>query len=115
MALSTRRKGASMSENAPKDGTATILFQKQFGAAPGSQDPKAECAQWERLCDELLAERTRLRTELENMRLEQITKEWEQTPIPPWEEMQKQIDRSMTFEQLITDLKLELEAENEQP
>jgi hypothetical protein len=91
--------------------TAVGVFQAHFGDPPGSQDPKAECEKWERLCGELLAERARLKAELEQLRLEQIFKEWEQIPVPSWEEMQTQIDRETSFEQLIDELKAELEAD----
>jgi hypothetical protein len=36
---------------------ATTIFQAHFGAPPGSQDAKTECEKWERLCNELLADR----------------------------------------------------------
>jgi hypothetical protein len=94
--------------------TAVGVFQAHFGALPGSQDPKAECEKWERLCGELLAERARLKAELEQLRLDQITREWAQIPVPSWEEMQAQIDRSTTLEQIIADLKAEAEADNAQ-
>ena len=90
------------------------IYKAHFGTLPGSQDPKAECEKWERLCGELLAERARLKSELEALRLEQITREWAQIPIPSWEEMQTQIDRSTTLEQIIADLKAEAEAEDAQ-
>jgi hypothetical protein len=104
-----------MSDNIQTNGAANAFFQKQFGSAPGGEDAKAECEKWQRLCDGLLAERSRLQEELENLRLEQITKEWEQMPIPPWEEMEKQIDRSTTLEEIIAKMKAELGAKNGQP
>ena len=104
-----------MSENIQANGAASTFFQKQFGSAPGGEDPKAECEKWQRLCGDLLAERARLKEEVENLRLEQITREWEQTPIPSWEEMEKQLDRSTTLEQIIAEMKAELEAEHGQP
>ena len=91
--------------------TATGVFEAHFGAPPGSQDPKAECEKWERLCGELLAERVRLKAELEQLRLEQIFREWDQIPAPSWEEMQSQIDRTTTFEQLIEEIERDAEKE----
>jgi hypothetical protein len=92
--------------------TAIGVFEAHFGAPPGSQDPKAECEKWQRLCGELLAERARLRAELEQLRLEQILREWEHVPVPSWEEMQAQIDRSITFEQLIEEIERDAEKES---
>ena len=44
--------------------TAAGVFQAHFGAPPGSQDAKADCEKWQGLCEKLLNERERLRTEL---------------------------------------------------
>jgi hypothetical protein len=98
-----------MSDTVQSNVAASNLYQKQFGLSPGSQDARAECGNWQRLCDGLLAERARLKAELEQLRLEQIFREWDQIPVPSWDEMQSQIDRSMTFEQLIEELEAELE------
>ena len=89
--------------------TASGAFQAHFGAPPGSQDAKAECEKWQRLCDDLLAERERLRAELEKRRLEEFFKE----PIPDrtMEDVYAQIDREASIDQIIADLKMELEAE----
>ena len=87
------------------------IFQAHFGAAPGSQDPKAECEKWERLCSELLAERAKLRAELEQARLEKIFAEWDQEPVPSMEEVFAQVDRSTTLEQLIQEIERDAEKE----
>ena len=89
--------------------TAVGVFQAQYGAPPGSQDAKAECEKWQRLCDELLAERQRLRSELEKARLQQIFNEW--GPIPSMEEVYAQVDRQTSLDEIIAQMKRELEAE----
>jgi hypothetical protein len=92
--------------------TAAGVFQSHFGTLPGSQDAKKECENWQRLCDELLAERAKLRFELEKARLEQIFREWDAEPVPTWEEAQALIDRSTTFEQLIEEIERDAEKES---
>jgi hypothetical protein len=82
--------------------TAIRIFQAQFGSPPGSQDAKTECANWERLCDELLADRERLRAELEKARLDKICKDFE--PNLTMEEVYSQVDRETTIELLISEL-----------
>lgn len=91
--------------------TAAGVFQAHFGAPPGSQDAVADCEKWQRLCDELLAERARLRAELEKARLEQIFREWDSLPIQTMEEVYAQVDRSTTLEQLVAEMREELEAD----
>ncbi len=58
--------------------TAINIFQAHFGSPPGSQDAKTEGEKWARLCDELLADRERLRAELESARLDKICKDFNQ-------------------------------------
>ena len=48
--------------------TPTGEFQAHFGGSPGSADLAADCKQWEKLCGELLAERAKLNTELNELR-----------------------------------------------
>lgn len=81
--------------------TAVAIFQAHFGATPGSQDPKAECEKWAQLCDQLLAERERLRAELEKARLDQFWKEFQPMSM---EEVYAQVDRETTMDQIITEL-----------
>src|SRR5262245_57822220 len=100
-----------MSTASPPAPTTISIYQAHFGTPPGSQDPKAECERWERLCAELLAERERLRTELDNVRLEAISAEWERKPIPAMAEVYANVDQSTTLQQVVADLKRELEAE----
>jgi hypothetical protein len=82
--------------------TAIGIFQAHFGAAPGSQDARTECENWERLCDELLAERQRLCAELEKTRLDKICKNFK--PDFTMDEVYSQLDRQSTVEQLIAEL-----------
>lgn len=91
--------------------TAVGAYQSQYGTPPGTQDPKSECKRWERLCDDLLAEREKLRAELGKARLEMIFAEWDQEPVPSREEVFANIDRETSFDDLIQLLKAELEAE----
>ena len=88
--------------------TATGIFQAHFGIAPGSQDPKADCEKWQRLCDELLAERERLRAELEKARLDEFCKGF--VPTLTMAEVYAQVDRETTIEQLIADIEREAES-----
>ena len=97
-----------MSISIPMNSTPANVFQLQFGASPGSQDPKAECERWQQLCGELLAERDRLRAELEKARLDTICKDF--APIPSMDEVFARIDRETSIDQLIADFKRELEA-----
>src|SRR5438132_229579 len=96
-----------MSSTTPNIPSAVGEFQMHFGAAPGSQDPKAECEKWQCLCDELLAEREQLRTALEKERLDRFWNEF--TPTLTMEQVYAQVDRATTLEQIIADLKKELE------
>ena len=89
--------------------TAIGVFQAHYGTPPGSSDAKADCEKWQRLCDELLAERARLRAELEKARLEQIFSEW--GPIPSMEKVYAQVDREASLDDIIAQMKRELEAE----
>lgn len=100
-----------MSNPIQSNGTASSLFQSHFGTPPGGQDAKAECKNWERLCDELLAERVRLKSELEKARLEAIFKEWDAEPKLTMEEIYAQVDRTTSMEQIIADLEKQLEEE----
>ena len=86
-------------------------FQSQFGAPPGTQDPKAECEKWQQLCGRLLADRERLRAELEQARLEKIFGEWDQEPVLSMEQVYAQVERTTTLDQIIADLEREVEAE----
>src|ERR1700683_3169347 len=80
-----------MSNTSQPNFTAVSIFQAHFGAPPGSQDAKTECEKWERLCDELLAERERLRAELEKARLDKICKDFQ--PELQMEEIYAQVVR----------------------
>src|SRR5688572_3912534 len=91
-----------MSNTIHPDFTARGIFQAHFGAPPGSQDAKTECEKWQRLCDELLADRERLRAELEKARLDRICKDFK--PQFTMEEVYSQVDRETTIEQIITEL-----------
>lgn len=90
-------------------------FQAHFGTAPGTQDAKAECERWQRLCAELLAERDRLRTELakEQAAHERTVLAMMRDEVDPnltREEIYASIDRETSFEQLIEELRAEVEA-----
>lgn len=86
---------------------AVAVFQAHFGAAPGSQDANSECEKWEQLCDQLLADRERLRAELEKARLDKICKDFK--PELTMEIVYSQVDRETTMDQIITDLEHEAE------
>jgi hypothetical protein len=45
-------------------------FQSRFGATPGSQEAKAELEQCVQMCNELLAEREKLRAEVVRLNVE---------------------------------------------
>src|ERR1041384_3226178 len=106
MWLSGQGKGAIMSIQVQANLSPASIFQSQFGTPPGTQDAKAECEKWERLCGELLAERERLREALEKARLEKIMHEWDATPIPPtWEEACALADRSTSIEQIVAEMR----------
>ena len=91
-----------MSNTSQPKFTAISMFQAQFGSPPGSQDAKNECEKWERLCNELLADRERLRAELERVRLDKICKDFK--PVFTREEIYAQVDCETTIDQLITEL-----------
>lgn len=82
--------------------TAGSIFKAHFGASPGEHDAKVECEKWQRLCDELLAERERLRAQLERARLEAFCKEPQ--PNLTMEQVYAQVDRDTTIQQLIAEL-----------
>ncbi len=87
--------------------TPASAFQSQFGMAPGTQDPSAECEQWERLCAKLLAEREILRTELEKVVLETFSSEF--VPTQTMEQILATVDRETSLNDIIADMKRELE------
>ena len=80
---------------------ATAVFLAHYGALPGSQDARSECEKWQRLCDELLAERERLRSELEKARLHTFCKDYKPQSM---EMVYSQVDRETTLEQIIDEL-----------
>jgi len=84
------------------------VFQTNYGSPPGSQDAKADCEKWERLCDELLVERARLRAALEKECLDRMWREFK--PTLTMEEVYAQVDRETSLEQIVLDLKNEVEA-----
>lgn len=83
-------------------------FQSHFGAPPGGQDAHGDCEKWERLCGELLAERAKLREELLRARFVEFCKE--PFPLLTRDELEAQIDREGTIDEIIADLKKELRA-----
>jgi len=90
-------------------------FQAHFGATPGTLDAKAECEKWQRLCAELLAERDRLRAELakEQAAHERTVLTMMRDEVDPnltMEAIYASIDRETSFEQLIAELRAEVEA-----
>src|ERR1043165_7218970 len=96
--------------------TAIGTYQAQFGAPPGSQDAKAECEKWQRLCEELVAEREKLRVELAKAKAEQekialrmMFQEFISMPKLTMEEIYARVDRTTSLEQIIADLRRELE------
>ena len=87
-------------------------FQTHFGTPPGTQDAKAECEKWERLCAELLLERERLRAALareqalhDRTALKLMAAE--APPLLTMEQVYAQIDPETSLEQIIADLKQE--------
>ncbi len=92
-------------------------FQAHFGAPPGTQDARAECEQWERLCAQLLEERARLRAELATAQAENesnlkslaamVCKDFKLDLT--MEEVYAQIDKGTSLEQLIAELECESE------
>ncbi|MBY0523755.1 MAG: hypothetical protein K2R98_10175 [Gemmataceae bacterium] len=91
-----------MSNNDQPAFNALSVFQAHFGTPPGSLDAKLECEKWESLCNKLLVDRERLRTELEKARLDKIYSEFK--PEPTMEEVYAQVDRETTLEQIIAEL-----------
>ena len=98
-----------MSISMPTTQTPASLFQSQFGAPPGSQDLRADCERWERLCAELLAERERLRAELERARFDEFCRS--ALPKLTREELSCQVDRENSLDDIIAQLKEEARAE----
>lgn len=82
-------------------------FQGQFGTPPGSLDPKAECEKWQQLCGKLLAERERLRAELDKARVEKIIAEWNLEPVGTMDEVYATVVRDQTIDELIAELENE--------
>jgi hypothetical protein len=97
-----------MSISIPQNPTAIGMFKAHFGDAPSTQDAKAECEKWERLCGELLAERERLRAELEKAQLNEFCKGFELNQT--MEQVYAQVDRETTLEQIVANLEREAEA-----
>jgi hypothetical protein len=97
-----------MSDTMQTPPTPASVFQAHFGAPPGAQDPRADCEKWERLCGELLAERAKLREELLRARFVEFCKE--PFPLLTRDELEAQIDREGTIDEIIADLKKELRA-----
>ncbi len=94
-----------MSDTMQSPHTPASMFQAHFGAPPGAQDPRADCEKWERLCGELLAERARLREELERARFVEFCKSFQ--PLTA-EELEAQMAGATPFEETIASLKEEL-------
>lgn len=84
------------------------FFQAHFGAPPGGQDPRADCEKWERLCGELLAERAKLREELERARYEEFRKSFQAMTA---EELDALRASATPFEEIIDSLKEELRSQ----
>lgn len=93
-----------MSNSIPTNATPGHVFQAQFGTPPGSQDPKAECEQWQQLCGVLLAERDRLHAELDKARLVTIIADWNKEPVGTREEVYANVVKDQTFDELIAEL-----------
>jgi hypothetical protein len=97
-----------MSDTMQTPPTPASVFHAYFGAPPGAQDSRADCEKWERLCGELLAERARLRDELERARFVEFCKSFQAlTP----EELEAQIAGATPFEEIIASLKEELRSQ----
>jgi hypothetical protein len=87
-------------------------FQSHFGSQPGSPDAAAECRKWASLCEELLAEREKLRAELAkaqaltemygNALLQQFAEDYE--PTFTKEEALACLDVKPTIEEIIAEL-----------
>jgi hypothetical protein len=101
------RKGIAMSTSTP-----TSEFQSHFGNAPGLPDAAAECKKWESLCAELIAEREKLREELDRSQeqcelyrkslLYQFAKDYQ--PTFTKEEALAHADGRPTLQELISEL-----------
>lgn len=88
-------------------------FQHHFGGPPGAGDVAADCKKWEQLCGELLAEREKLRDQLERMRTERdryrkslghlVCKDLLEPEFTK-EEMLAFVDRAPPLEELIAEL-----------
>jgi hypothetical protein len=90
----------------PSDPNSAREFQARFGVPPGSQDPAVECAQWQRLCAELLSERTLLQAQLDRARLAALCKDFRLDLT--MEEVYAQVDKETSLEQLIVELENQL-------
>ena len=87
-------------------------FQAHFGAPPGGKDARSDCEKWQRLCEELLAERERLRAQLANEKasrekavLDAICKDY--TLPLTMEQVYALVDKETTMEQLMAELESE--------
>ena len=80
---------------------ASAVFQAEYGTPPGTQDARSECEKWQRLCDQLLAEGQRLRSELEKACLNTFCKDYKPQSM---EMVYSQVDRETTLEQIIDEL-----------
>jgi len=98
-----------MSISIPSNPTAVAVFQANYGTAPGSQDAKADGEKWERLCNELLVERERLRAELEKARLDEFCKGF--TLDLTMEQVYAHVNRETSLEQIVAELERSAEAE----
>ncbi|HZZ79081.1 MAG TPA: hypothetical protein VFE62_11210 [Gemmataceae bacterium] len=103
--------------SSPIDAMSTpfVEYQNHFGAAPGSQDARAECEKWQRLCAELIAERDQLRIKLAQERdaHEKTVLTMLRDSVDPnltMEQIWADIDHETTFDQLIEEIEERLEA-----
>jgi hypothetical protein len=82
-------------------------FLANFGIPPGSQDARADCVNWERLCAKLLEERSRLQAELEcSKAIHAFISEGFKFDMTR-EEVFAQVDRQTSLDQLIAELEQE--------
>jgi hypothetical protein len=93
-------------------------FQAHFGSPPGSQDARADCAKWERLCAELIEERSRLQLELAKATAQNEAYLKSLCAIAfqgfkfdlTMDEVYAQVDRTTSLDQLIAELEQESQA-----
>jgi hypothetical protein len=97
--------------------TAAAEFQAHFGTAPGSENARADCEKWEKLCGELLQERARLQAELAKVQA-QVEADAKAlckvlAEVPPFELTMEEafalVDKETTMDQLIAELEREAE------